>query len=539
MGGGNDNEGDGRSRDRDDSDEVRKNDEGDGGNNSSSCNGASSCGAGTEGGGIDEHRKRTNASHGHIEPRCFQPCGDVSWRRLKSSFRGLATAGRVALGMAACEMLQKRARRAASQSSSEKCCRDTTNLISIVNPTGSTHLRGQLWEACMLSRMADTVISHTALLSDITDAIGTHNPAVLCISACEDVLVTMAARRYVPVYRVSHSSMLEELPKLQPLVDSILAHIQAAPATSKLKCVVLSTCDSDGVAKALCDAGVPYVVYWDSDVIDSVAAAFSVWFLWCTKNQESLHGAIDYRRAFTEATGHMMASCTQAFGCRARRTLKYSHPPKLMQAGPHACDVPRNRAVVASGFDFDQVQQELSRFLQESGPTPPNAVLQFLRPENGHQGGAKIMLEKYPDRVPVLFRQGPVARLPAIDKKLLVPRQMCSDELTCVLRKQFPECKNVDWDSLCIVVSNVWLKDRSVVNDIYDLYKDYDDCLRIKLQVYPFEKMWDNAVSKDTLTSVDLEALLPADRSAQMGATETGESQQEMTAAVDFEHASF
>jgi GABA(A) receptor-associated protein len=95
---------------------------------------------------------------------------------------------------------------------------------------------------------------------------------------------------------------------------------------------------------------------------------------------------------------------------------------------------------------------------------------------------AKRVLQKYPDRVPVLFRQSPMLGLPAIDKKLLVPHKMRCDELKWVLKKQFATpTDDVNWDDLCVVTGCLRLKIDMSIKEIYDDHKDLDGCLHIML----------------------------------------------------------
>jgi GABA(A) receptor-associated protein len=100
---------------------------------------------------------------------------------------------------------------------------------------------------------------------------------------------------------------------------------------------------------------------------------------------------------------------------------------------------------------------------------------------------AKKLLQKFPERVPVLFEQNELKSLglPAINKKLLVPTKMRCDELKWVLKNQYAvSCPvgDVDWERLCVVVGDTRLREEFSVKDVYDKYREQDGCLHIMLR---------------------------------------------------------
>jgi len=117
-----------------------------------------------------------------------------------------------------------------------------------------------------------------------------------------------------------------------------------------------------------------------------------------------------------------------------------------------------------------------------SGATSPPV---FHMPDNdehtlsGDAKKARKVLKKYPDRIPVLVKQAATAGLPAIDRKLLVPRTMTCAGLQAILPKHLgiPEAGNVAWDKLRISMGDDPLPATAVMSEVYMQYVDDNDAI--------------------------------------------------------------
>merc|ERR1712232_1553067 len=99
------------------------------------------------------------------------------------------------------------------------------------------------------------------------------------------------------------------------------------------------------------------------------------------------------------------------------------------------------------GKESTSKTQDEPKHHQEQQPTVFHLPDADAAAEAAARRQAKKVLQKFPDRVPVLFKQSPMLGLPAIDKKLLVPHKMLCDELKWVLKKQFAApVAEVNWD---------------------------------------------------------------------------------------------
>jgi len=125
---------------------------------------------------------------------------------------------------------------------------------------------------------------------------------------------------------------------------------------------------------------------------------------------------------------------------------------------------------------------------------------------------ARKVLKKYPDRVPVLVKQAATAGLPAIDKKLLVPRPMTCAGLQAILPKHLgiPEEANVAWDKLRISMGEDPLEASAVMSEVYCQYvDDHDGILHVSLWIdmpsLPVEAPVDEQHQQETWKAPSLE----------------------------------
>lgn len=89
-----------------------------------------------------------------------------------------------------------------------------------------------------------------------------------------------------------------------------------------------------------------------------------------------------------------------------------------------------------------------------------------------------VMLRKYPDRIPIIIEQSQSCKdLFPIDKnKFLVPNDLTMGQFVCVIRKRL---KLPPEKALFLFVSDVILKNNSIISNVYDEYKDKDGFLYI------------------------------------------------------------
>lgn len=91
---------------------------------------------------------------------------------------------------------------------------------------------------------------------------------------------------------------------------------------------------------------------------------------------------------------------------------------------------------------------------------------------------AKRILEKYPDRIPIIVEKAPNSTAPNIDKiKYLVPCDLNFGQFVYVVRKRI---KLNSSEALFLFVSNNTLPPtQAIMSQIYKQYKDADDFLYI------------------------------------------------------------
>jgi GABA(A) receptor-associated protein len=87
------------------------------------------------------------------------------------------------------------------------------------------------------------------------------------------------------------------------------------------------------------------------------------------------------------------------------------------------------------------------------------------------------ILEKYPDRIPIIIEKDKKCKLKNIDKnKYLVPKNMTLGQFIYVIRKR------IDIDSseaLFFFINNILCNNTQNINEIYNTYKDNDGFLYI------------------------------------------------------------
>ncbi|CAE7661041.1 ANKRD50 [Symbiodinium sp. CCMP2592] len=81
---------------------------------------------------------------------------------------------------------------------------------------------------------------------------------------------------------------------------------------------------------------------------------------------------------------------------------------------------------------------------------------------------ARRVRMKHPDRVPVLINQAEAPGLPALDKKLLIPKSMTCKDLRKILPKHLG-CGHldVDWSTVIFQLAGVDVEEHELVSDVY------------------------------------------------------------------------
>lgn len=89
---------------------------------------------------------------------------------------------------------------------------------------------------------------------------------------------------------------------------------------------------------------------------------------------------------------------------------------------------------------------------------------------------ARRIRMKHPDRVPVLVNQAEAPGLPALDKKLLIPKTMTCKDLRKILPKHLG-CGHldVDWSNVIFQLAGVDVEEHELVSDVYDRCVAPDD----------------------------------------------------------------
>jgi len=89
---------------------------------------------------------------------------------------------------------------------------------------------------------------------------------------------------------------------------------------------------------------------------------------------------------------------------------------------------------------------------------------------------ARRVRMKHPDRVPVLINQAEAPGLPALDKKLLIPKSMTCKDLRKILPKHLG-CGHldVDWSTVIFQLAGVDVEEHELVSDVYDRCVAPDD----------------------------------------------------------------
>ena len=90
---------------------------------------------------------------------------------------------------------------------------------------------------------------------------------------------------------------------------------------------------------------------------------------------------------------------------------------------------------------------------------------------------SKAMLDKYPDRIPVICEKSEASPVPNIDKnKYLLPSDLSMSQFVYVIRKRI---KLEPHQALFMFVNNRFIPTSSNMHDIYYKYKDEDGFLYI------------------------------------------------------------
>ena len=91
---------------------------------------------------------------------------------------------------------------------------------------------------------------------------------------------------------------------------------------------------------------------------------------------------------------------------------------------------------------------------------------------------AEIVLEKYPDKIPVIVEKDPKSKkIPNIDRcKFLVPRDFSVAQLLYVIRKRIEISSD---EGIFFFVNNQLVTSSSLLADMYDKHKDDDAFLYI------------------------------------------------------------
>ena len=99
------------------------------------------------------------------------------------------------------------------------------------------------------------------------------------------------------------------------------------------------------------------------------------------------------------------------------------------------------------------------------------------KPENVRITESSKIIEKYPERIPVIVEKSSRSKIADIDKnKYLVPKDMTMGQFIYVVRKKI----NLDSSqALFLFVDNVLCNGSKVMADVYNSYKDKDGFLYI------------------------------------------------------------
>lgn len=105
-----------------------------------------------------------------------------------------------------------------------------------------------------------------------------------------------------------------------------------------------------------------------------------------------------------------------------------------------------------------------------------NFLVDF-RPEDDRLAEAKRMLDKYPNRVPVLVTRLKGSKIELIDReKYLVPRHLTMGEFVCVIRSRL---KLPPEKAIFLFVNGVIPSITTSVSEVYECHKSNDNFLRV------------------------------------------------------------
>lgn len=87
------------------------------------------------------------------------------------------------------------------------------------------------------------------------------------------------------------------------------------------------------------------------------------------------------------------------------------------------------------------------------------------------------IIEKYPDRIPIIVEKQSKSKIPDIDKnKYLVPKEMTMGQFIYVIRKRI---KLNPTEALFIFTNNILCNNTLLLSEMYNTYKDKDGFLYI------------------------------------------------------------
>jgi GABA(A) receptor-associated protein len=87
------------------------------------------------------------------------------------------------------------------------------------------------------------------------------------------------------------------------------------------------------------------------------------------------------------------------------------------------------------------------------------------------------ILQKYPDRIPIIVEKQRKSKIPDIDKnKYLVPKEMTMGQFIYVIRKRI---KLNPTEALFVFTNNILCNNNILLSEIYNTYKDKDGFLYI------------------------------------------------------------
>jgi len=90
---------------------------------------------------------------------------------------------------------------------------------------------------------------------------------------------------------------------------------------------------------------------------------------------------------------------------------------------------------------------------------------------------SKKIIEKYPDKIPIIVEKSKKSKIKDIDKnKYLVPSDMTLSQFIYVVRKRI---KISSTEALFFFVNNTLCNNSSLLSEIYNTYKDNDGFLYI------------------------------------------------------------